>query len=390
MRNNMVNMVCATVLALAFGSVLVAAPLGNTSDPAPLAARLETMRSASVAPAVAAAVVRNSGEIVALGVAGTRTLAGSDPAHVEDLFHLGSAAKPMSADVIATVVASGELRWESTIAQVLPELMDGANPAYRNVTLRQLLTMTGGIPSYTDMSDQDFDRLQSLAGDPQQVREAFVREVLARQPEVAAGTTRHYSNASYSIAALMAERATRTPWNELVRARLLAPLALNSCRPGWPASEMQPREPRGYSGAEAKLIEQALDTKPVGAWITAAGDMSCSIADVARFAALHLRGLSGNPKLLDTASFRLLHTPVEGTREGGGFGWGIHELDWAPGALSHTILGSAGSFTALIVLVPERDVAVVVMTNIGEDSGGKKFVLSVARELIEQYASPKR
>ena len=67
-------------------------------------------------------------------------------------------------------------------------------------------------------------------------------------------------------------------------------------------------------------------------------------------------------------------------------GWGISESSF--GGLSSGILGSLESFTALMVLIPERHVAVVVMTNVGEEGSGKATVIGTAKRIVSELASP--
>src|SRR5262245_13442787 len=72
-------------------------------------------------PAVAAAVARN-GRIVAAGAVGTRRAGTNIPVTIDDRFHIGSDTKAMTALLAAMFVERGALGWDSTVAQVFPEL----------------------------------------------------------------------------------------------------------------------------------------------------------------------------------------------------------------------------------------------------------------------------
>ena len=50
-----------------------------------------------------------------------------------------------TATSIMILVEQGKLRWDSTIAEVFPELAPTMHEGYRGVTLEQLLTHTGGL-----------------------------------------------------------------------------------------------------------------------------------------------------------------------------------------------------------------------------------------------------
>ncbi len=97
-------------------------------------------------PALAAAVVKN-GEIQAAGAVGTRRAGTNIPVTINDRFHLGSDTKAMTALLAAGLVEQGKLHWDSNVAAIFPELSKKMDPGLRKVTLEQLLSHTGGLPS---------------------------------------------------------------------------------------------------------------------------------------------------------------------------------------------------------------------------------------------------
>jgi len=97
-------------------------------------------------PALGAAVVKD-GKIVAAGAVGTRKAGEKIPVTPRDRFHLGSDTKAITALLAAMLVEEGKLRWNSTVAEVFPELAGTMTPGLRGVTLQQLLSHTSGIPS---------------------------------------------------------------------------------------------------------------------------------------------------------------------------------------------------------------------------------------------------
>ena len=78
-----------------------------------LSPRLEKIRDAHRIPALAAAAV-DEGEIVAIGATGSRRAGAGDSVFVDDIWHLGSCTKSMTASVCAMLVEDGKLRWDST------------------------------------------------------------------------------------------------------------------------------------------------------------------------------------------------------------------------------------------------------------------------------------
>ena len=77
-------------------------------------------------------------------VTGTRTFGGAEAVTTSDLWHLGSCTKSMTATLIALLVERGDLDWDKTLPQLLPEFAKSMNPAYADVTLVDLLAHRAG------------------------------------------------------------------------------------------------------------------------------------------------------------------------------------------------------------------------------------------------------
>jgi CubicO group peptidase (beta-lactamase class C family) len=53
----------------------------------------------------------------------------------------------MTATILARLIERGQLKWDSTIAQVFPDLAPSLNDGYRDVTLEQLFQHRAGLPA---------------------------------------------------------------------------------------------------------------------------------------------------------------------------------------------------------------------------------------------------
>ena len=114
------------------------------------------------------------------------------------------------------------MTFETTIGQTFPELSAKIQPAYRNVSVRQLLAHAGGIPPYR--TRESLQWLLTLKGTPTEQRYAFVERVLTEPPRFEPGTRREYSNAGAAIAGAMAERIGGSPYPQLVQQLVFARL----------------------------------------------------------------------------------------------------------------------------------------------------------------------
>ena len=339
------------------------------SDPASLQSRIDQIRQQSSLPGMAAAVI--SREAIDSAVSGIRKRGEPTPLARSDLFHLGSNIKAMSATLIAILVESGSLRWDSTIAEILPELAASMQPVYRSITIEQLLAHRSGVLSFTELADfallpSDLAvELQSGSMAVIDQRLVFVSWLLQQPSPVIPGRDYLYSNAGYVVAAAMAERVTGESFEQLLRQRLLLPLDLQG-RFGWPATGNH-QQPWGHE--EKNGVLQASDPdapeNQFPNFANPAGNISLSIDDYARFIQAHLRGLSGQVVLISPESYRKLHTPLGGAINNNpaqfyALGWGvIHDVN--QNLSIHE--GSAGTFDALAVIEPDRNQAVIILSN---------------------------
>src|SRR5262245_52238688 len=80
------------------------------AEPRDLSQSLGALRDKYHVPALAAAAMRD-GQLVALGVSGVRQAGASDPVQVNDLWHIGSCTKSMTATLAGILVDEGKAKW---------------------------------------------------------------------------------------------------------------------------------------------------------------------------------------------------------------------------------------------------------------------------------------
>lgn len=333
-------------------------------------------------PAMAAVVLRGD-RVVAHGVTGVRKSGDDTKATMDDLWHLGSCTKSMTATMCAILVEKGTLRWDSTLAEVFPELAPTMHADFKGVTLSQLLTNRGGVPS-----DLKFDglwgKLWRFKGTPTEARHLLTEKVVTREPDYKPGTKNVYANASFAIAGHMAETAAGKPYEVLMRELVFEPLGMSSCgwgAPGTATGEGDPDQPWGHrhEGTPVEPRPNGPDGKgadnPIA--ISPAGRLHCTIGDWAKYIALHCRGdkLNDNRacKLISADSFDRLHAPPDELSDYC-YGWGRPQRPWAGPEGERFVLTHGGSNTMWMCvtwIAPKRDFAVLVCCNSGVEAAGK-------------------
>ena len=343
---------CAAALLAAAPRAGVA--VSDANDPR-IAAALEPIRARHHFPALGGAIVTSRG-LTATAVTGVRK-AGTDVAATpDDLWHLGSDTKAMTAAWIARVVVSGRLSWDSTIGAVAPEQTAGAPEAFRNITLLQLLSHRAGL-----VSNLDWQRASRAAPAPRAQRLAALKTAAMTPLASPPGSKFEYSNLGYVIAATMAEQVADRAWEDEIQATIFAPLGMKSAGFGGVGTPGQIDQPWPHTDAGKPMPKNGplVDNPEV---MGPAGTVHCSLADWARFIADQLSGLNGHGALFTPEVYTRLHTAPFGGDYA--FGWLVTQRPWGGGTV-YTHAGSNTMNFAVVWMAPGRDFAVLVTTNQG-------------------------
>jgi CubicO group peptidase (beta-lactamase class C family) len=349
--------VSAVAIAITFGST--APSLTRSSGPPtsddPTQA-METIRKKYKLPSLAVVVVKD-GVVCDRVAVGVRKIGDPTLITTNDVFHIGSCTKSMTATLAGMLIDEGKLGWDTTIADVFPELKGKMDPQYDNVTVEELLTQCGGVPS--DPPDAAWTQAWKQQGTPMEQRRQFIEAVLSQPPAAKPGTQMIYSNQGYAIVGAMLEKITGTPWETLITERLFKPLHMDTAGFGPPGTIGQVDEPWGHVRKLFMNIPVQVDNPPA---IAPAGTVHCSLDDFARYAIFQMEN---QPHLLKPETFAKLHTPPPG----GDYacGWVVMRRGWAGGkALWHN--GSNTTFYFAVWLAPNKKLAVITATNTGADN----------------------
>jgi CubicO group peptidase (beta-lactamase class C family) len=312
-------------------------------------------------PALAVVVVKD-GQICDRVAVGVRKWGDSTPVTTNDVFHIGSCTKSMTATLTAILIDEGKLRWDTTIAEVFPELKGKIDKQYEAVTVEQLLHHRGGVPGAPPAVA--WKRAWAEQGTPTQQRREFIEAVLSQPPEAAPGTKMIYSNQGYAIVGAMLEKITGQDYEALITEKLFKPLHMDSAGFGPPGITDKVDQPWGHVHKLFMTIPVQSDNPPA---IASAGRVHCSLDDLARFAIFHLQYNATNG-LLKPETLAKLHAPPAGANntspmENYACGWVVLQRGWAGGtALWHN--GSNTMWYIVMWLAPEKDFAVIAATNI--------------------------
>ena len=298
----------ATAVLLASGAALAVTPTGTPHSGAqgkgPGAALDGALRSLVTRhggpPGVIAIVQRGSHrEVHTFGVGNIET---GRPMRPGDRTRIASAAKAFSGGVALSLVSKDRLSLNDTIGERLP----GLPRSWHEITLRQLLNHTSGLPDFS--VDERFGEavLASLkkAPPPEKLLTYVYDEKLLFEP----GSKYHYSNSDNIAVALMVESATGRSYEGQLREQVYEPLGLKKTTlPRGPNLE----EPfiHGYDNdPKDQPLEDQSELIAAG-WSWASGGIVSTPADMNEF----IRGYVGGD-LFDRRTLVQQRRVVEGGR----------------------------------------------------------------------------
>lgn len=261
-------------------------------------------------PSIAAAVIKN-GKIVASGATGTRKYGAKLLITINDRYHIGSDTKAMTSLLAAIMVEEGRLRWNSTMAEIFPEISEKMTASIRNVTLEHLLSHTGGIPSDNEKILQIYREAMTQDGNLDEMRYWIVKRWSIEPLESMPGSEFAYSNMGYTIAGAMIERAGGRTWEELITERVFAPLGMKNAGLGHQSSLGKIDAPLGHIITEGKIKPfLAGPNGDVPTILGPAGGAHMSILDFARWAGWNAGEGGRKPFIVKTETIRKLHKPI--------------------------------------------------------------------------------
>lgn len=326
-------------------------------------------------PGIVGAIVSSEG-IRCLGAAGLRKAGHPVPVTTNDLWHLGSETKAMTATLVGLLVERNSIRWDTTVLEVFPELKSAIHPDTTGVTVTHLLSHRAGLPA--NLAWRSFE----TKGTVSEQRQRVVKQALASRPKSAPGAKYEYSNVGYVIVGAMLEKITGLSWETLIRKEVFEPLQMTSAGFGGVGTPGELDQPWGHVARDRPTSETGpeVDNPPV---LGPAGTVHATIQDWSRFIADQLRGARGQAGLLQPATYRTIQTPPADGEYA--LGWLSTERAWGGG----TVLTHAGSnkmFFAVAWVAPQRDFAVLVCLNQG-DAAARTAADDAVRALIDIHLS---
>ncbi len=252
------------------------------------------------------------------------------------IFQIGSITKQFTAVVILKLLERNQLSLSDRLSKYYPDFPKGDS-----ITIEHLLTHTSGIFNYTNDASFMSTEVTNPASE-QKILALFKDKDLQFSP----GTNWAYSNSGYSLLGYIIEKVTDTPYEEVVRKFIFAPLEMKDSGFDF-AGLVHKEKATGYDNLEQKSVV-------VDSSVSYAGGAIYSIVwDLLKW---H-NALQAN-KLIANSLLEKAYTPYMNN-----YGYGVTiDSVFNKRRVSHS--GGIFGFSSYITRVPEDDVCIVVLNNI--------------------------
>lgn len=299
-------------------------------------------------PGVSLAVVRYGKPKILKGY-GFANLEHQVPVKPETIFQSGSVGKQFTATAVMMLVEEGKIGLDEKIGKYLGEVPE----SWTNITVRHLLSHTGGMTDYP----QDFDFRRDYTED----------EILKRAKEIPVafkpGEKWQYSNLGYVTLGIIISKVTGKFYGEFLQERIFKPLGMTTARI-LNEADIIPNRASGYRLVKGEVKNQEWVSPTVNT--TADGSLYLTALDMIKWDEALSTG-----KLLKKTSFDEMWSPVK-LNDGGthpyGFGWALRSVN------DNRVVEHGGAwqgFKAHIARFPDSNLTVIVFANLIQTNQAK-------------------
>ncbi|MFD9000463.1 serine hydrolase domain-containing protein [Streptomyces sp. NPDC059582] len=324
-------------------------------------------------PGVAVGILAGGRELTASH--GITSIENPLPVDEHTLFQVASVTKTHTATALMRLVEEGRVDLDAPVSRYAPSFALADEEAAAQVTVRRLLNHTAGL---------DWNLLVDT-GEGDDALASFVAKLAGHELIAPPGARSSYSQAGFNLLGHLLENVTGLTYEQAVASLVLEPLGL--AQSFYRADDVLTRRfAVGHNLDADGTLSVARPWKGTRA-NNPGGGLVTSVSDLLRWARFHLgdgRAQSGE-RVLSAGTLHRMRERTVALRASSlgdalGIAWFLREVDGVR-TVGHG--GSANGQFAELLLVPERDFAVVALSNAGPD--GIPCNRTIVRWALETY-----
>ncbi len=308
-----------------------------------------------------------SGNVVYLRGYGVRETTNESPADAHTRYEVGSITKQFAAVAILQLKETHKINLDAAVARYV----DGV-PHGREVTIRELLTQTSGIPEYVPGAATRMDARATFA--------QLMARIAGKPLDFKPGTSWEYSSTNYLILGRIIEAVSGRSWETYARDKLFIPAGMYET--GSISQEPHIADMAvGYAIADGRTVRADSISE---SWAGAAGDIVTTAGDLAKW-----NNALRSGRIISAVDYRLLKTAYHlpnGSSTGYGFGVFLDSLEGQP-RVWHP--GNTFGFDGSDEVFPNQQAQIIVLTNsVDGDSG--EIAAQVYNDVFPPIAAAKK
>ncbi len=294
-----------------------------------------------------AVLVAENGKIIYKGAYGLANREWNILNRTNTKFMLGSVSKPLTATLMLIQVQKGLIGLHKTITDYLPEFK---NKPAANITIKQLLSHTSGIPNY-DIIKDFFPRISRQNFTREDYIKVYMDSTLAFEP----GSRFAYSSWGYFTLGYIMERVTGKSYAQLMKQDIFDKLQMNNSG-SYQHLQIVPNRATGYDysfgGFSSADFRDQSNTM-------ATGDLYSTVEDLFKF---HM-AISNHTLLNKQLNDEMLSPGIRPARYG--YGWFNQNFKYTPAdsVAANFHLGMTEGFISFMLRIPSTNSFTLILCN---------------------------
>jgi len=351
-------------------STLAGLAWAQSSPPADLDAYVAASMKTFDVPGMAVVIVKDGKILVAKGY-GVRKLGDPTPVDEFTLFGIGSNTKAFTSAALATLVDEGKLSWDDPVYQRLPGFVMYDPYVSHEMSIRDLLTHRSGM----GLGEGDLLFWPHTT----YTRDEVIYKLRFMKPHSSFRSHYAYDNLLYMTAGQIIPAVTGTTWDDYIRQRIFTPLGMTHSNVTNAGIKGGDNVAFPHSRLENKLqvihFEILDNAAPAGAINSCAADMAKWVQlqlnrgkfvdrDGRLFTEQRSKEMWSPQTILPIGNYAPPLAGLKPTFADYALGWGLRDYHGRK-LVGHT--GGVAGFVSRVMLVPDENLGIVVLTNAEED-----------------------
>ena len=343
-----------------------------------LNAFIEEARVQCNIPGLAFGIVQNNKLVFEKGL-GVQSLSGSEKITPETLFMIGSATKPLTTFMMASLIDEGKFTWDTSVTEVMPDFALGDAAITKQVLMKHMVSANTGMPR------QDIGFLFNTHNVTPEMR---IKEMKSMVPTTGFGQTFQYSNfmvmAGGYIAASTVDKKHEIgkAYDQAMQTYVFDPIGMKSTTFDFEKAEnVNHAIPHGFN-LQGTYVPLSISTEEQClVSVRPAGGAWSNVHDMAQYMITELNnGITADGKrIISEENLLKRREPQIKITDTMSYGLALM-MNNDHGVLTVGHGGNTNGFTTNMFFLPEHNIGFVILINA---AGANMFAQAVQRKFME-------